>query len=173
MRRTRSAALTSFILVLLSGCAQELGVELDFPNVATFGRSSTVNVMVIPLAEGEERQCASLAQEAEFAIGTLPDTVEETGAREVCEFSQFGINLKAVPSGLAAFVAVARDESSDVLLTGCTVRDLGTEESPGDEDVLQISLFPTEAYDTKFEGMTYPASCDVERRCTGGGATCR
>ena len=168
----RSLMYSLLFVSLLVGCAQEVPVELDFPNVATFGRSRTANVMVIPLEEGEERRCATLIQEAEFAIGSLANTIEETGSREVCEFSQFGINLRAVPSGLAAFVAVARDES-DVLLAGCTVRDLGTEESAGEGDTLPISLFPTEAYNTKFDGMAYPASCDVERRCTSGGATCR
>ena len=146
----------------LASCGSETETfELSFPSVEAFSASETIRVYGVAVDEGEAGTCRDLLAQAE-GVGSIADASEDTGPIPVCEFRGGGVELPSVGEGLYAYVAVAEDTMGDVLLSGCTLRDVY-----GDASEVTIVLAPTDAYRERVEAGEMPTGCSVEDRCSG------
>lgn len=115
---------------------------LEFPSRRAFEDVETAEVFALPVESGDA--CPDiLLQEAEF--GEVRGA-QRTGNLSVGDFEQGLVRLTDVPEGAIAYIAVAF-AGSQVLFTGCVVRNVYRDSSP-----LVISLAPTEAYRARIEG---------------------
>ncbi|MEM6956469.1 MAG: hypothetical protein AAF411_10105 [Myxococcota bacterium] len=115
---------------------------LEFPSRRAFDDVETAEVFALPVENGDV--CPDiLLQEAEF--GEVRGA-QRTGNVPVTDFERGMVRLPDVPEGAIAYAAVAL-AGSQVLLTGCIVRNVYRDSTP-----LVISLVPTEEYRTRIEG---------------------
>ena len=154
-----------FLLATLAlcSCADETeSFELSFPSVEAFVASETARVFAVPLNDARGA-CRDLLFSVE-SVGPLGDDAStDTGPIPVCEFRGGGVELPSVESGLVAYVATTTDTDGNVLLSGCTLRDVYT-----DADGVVITLSPTDAYRERIGQAGYvPVGCSVEARCSG------
>ena len=147
------------VLVFLTACAAPTeSMTLDFPSRDTFVRSENAEVYVIPLAPDDLDACPRLLAEAEVSgLDAM-----STGATSVCDFQAGAVSYPDVPEGAVAYVAVARSVAGQVLLSGCTIRNVYL-----DEPELRMVLVPTATYRSEFEGAP-PETCTAAAKCGGG-----
>jgi len=157
---TRCTLLALAALAMSCGAETET-FELSFPSVEAFSASETVRVYAISVDGDSVGVCRDLLSQVE-AVGSLPDAAVDTGPIPVCEFRTGGVKLPSVGEGLRAYVAVAEDTLGDVLLSGCTLRDVYT-----DTTEVTIVLAPTDTYRERVEAGVMPTGCSVEDRCSG------
>lgn len=155
----RALAFLFVPLLALGACAAptEL-ITLDFPSRDTFVRSENAEVYVIPLAADDLNACPRLLADAEVS-GLDAMT---TGSASVCDFQDGAVSYPDTPEGAVAYVAVARSVSGQVLLSGCTIRNVYV-----DDLELRVVLVPTESYRDAYRNAP-PETCTAAAKCSGG-----
>ncbi|MFK7999000.1 MAG: hypothetical protein AB8H86_05360 [Polyangiales bacterium] len=147
------------LLLVVSACAVPTeSMTLDFPSRDTFVRSENAEVYVIPVADDDLNACPRLL--AEVQVSGLDAMT--TGSVSVCDFQEGAVSYPDAPEGAVAYVAVARSVTGQVLLSGCTIRNVYLDDAD-----LQIVLVPTEGYHEAFEDMP-PNTCTAAAKCGGG-----
>lgn len=164
VRNVRNTALVSVIFVaLLGGCGGDtITLEMSFPSRETFVRVDTVQVFAIPITEDQRGDCPTFLMQAE--AGTLNESDLDSGSQPVCDLlGMGGLELPAAPSGLHAYVAVARSNGA-AYLSGCTTHDLAGEAS----SEVRFDLAITNRYRAEFPAGSPAPTCSVDDKCMRG-----
>ena len=147
------------LAALVSGCAANVAVVLDFPTSRAFDVSELVRIDVVRVASDELGSCPAVidatlrAEPLDLALA-LDDT-------NVCEVER-GLALGDPGGGALAFVAQVIDDRNTVILVGCTI----AEAYPGGPAV-RIELYPTGDY-TASAGRLAETATRAGGTCGGG-----
>lgn len=153
----------ALLTLALAGCAPTpVDVQIGFPSTETFLYSEFGRLFVYELdAETGLGECPTLLEAV--GRGALGDPVLDSSWQPICSFRSGGVSFAHVPPGPHAYVAVARDQSNTILLSGCRIAEAYEGAPP-----VQLELFPTSAYARAVDGVTLTCG-SVEDKCTRGG----
>ena len=161
MRRSPARALIACALVL-SGCAPTpVDVQIDFPSLQTFLHSEFGRLFVYEL-EPEQGlgECPALLDQVDR--GAFGEPALDSDWQPICSFREGGVRFAHVPPGPHAYVAISRDESNTILLSGCRVAEAYEGAPP-----VELELFPTLDYARATDGVVLTCS-DEQDKCQGG-----
>lgn len=158
----RRATLSALVASMTLGCAPTpVEVDLAFPSRDTFLYSEFARLLVYEVdLESPESDCPALIEG--LMDDQVGDPILDTDFTEICGFRDPGVSFDSIPPGPHAYVVVARDDSSTILLTGCTVAEAFEGAPP-----VRVRMFPT----TEYEGATSgrALSCaNEEQKCRSG-----
>lgn len=149
-------------LLLLSGCAPTpVDVQVGFPSLETFLYSGFGRLVVYELDPQEGLgACPALLDRIE--TGNFGSVELDSGWKPICAFRDGGVQFPHVQPGPHAYVALARDESNRILLSGCRVAEAYEGAPP-----VMLDLYPTAAYARATAGRAL--SCgSAEEKCQRG-----
>ena len=161
MRPSASAALAVVSLALASCAPEPVSVQLGFPSTETFLYSDFARLLVYPSdLEDSAGGCPVLLNSA--TAGDFGEPVYDSDWRAVCAFREGGVRFDDVPEGPNAYLVVTRDESNNLLLSGCRVAEVYVS-APS----VTVSLFPTPFYSDATAGRALVCS-NEEDKCRDG-----
>lgn len=153
----------ALVALVLAGCAPTpVDVQIGFPSTETFLYSEFGRLLVYEVeAETQLGECPTLLDAV--GRGAVGDPVLDSDWQPICSFRSGGVSFAHVPPGPHAYVAVARDQSNTILLSGCRIAE-AYEGAPR----VELDLFPTSQYARAIEGVTLTCG-NEEDKCTRGG----
>ncbi|HBQ19805.1 MAG TPA: hypothetical protein DEF51_54650 [Myxococcales bacterium] len=153
--RALSALLTSALLV---ACAPEpVAVDLGFPREENFLFTESGRLVVYETS-ADLGACPAIFERIE--AGAFGDPVIDSDWRPICELRD-GLRF-AAPEGPHAYVALGRDGSNQIILSGCRVA-----EAFADAPAIEVELYPTDDYASSTAGRT-PGCANAQDKCTRG-----
>lgn len=160
----RARVLGAILMLGLTGqaCAPSpIDVEMTFPSRDTFLYSDFGRLLVYEVdLEMPAQNCPAILDR--ISAGDFGTPVFDSEWTSVCDFREGGIGLDSVPEGPHAYVGLTRDESNNLLLSGCRIG-----EAYADAPAVEVRLFPTPTYEGAVDGRTLNCSSEEDKCQTG------